>query len=604
MKYRTDMVNFSELQEKATVNKFQRRLVWSEKEKIAFIETLKKGYPFGSILIYKYPNDNREEKFSIIDGLQRYTTMEDFNENPHKYIRDIDKFIDDINNRIVDDGISANTKNNYKKHISDAVNKLFEKYEVKERKYNTLYNILSNDSLIRENIVPYKEFIYEQQDKILNHVDEYLNVNDIKIPCIEFTGDETELANVFQNLNRGGKKLSKYQVFSAQWSNYTSQLSKDKYNNKILEIVINRYTELTENRNVDIHDFDESEMRTKREINLSEFCYALGILIIEKMNVFWSKNSSNLEDIANEIGYSSLGIILSVSNNKLHAIPSRRNFFSDPYKIEVLVSSALSIFENINNHFKKYLRVPGAAEKYEAKVASNFQVLSYFAALWVTKYNYDEESGIVTEKQGYKKKFDENLKNFLLYFIHDLVIYRWSGTGDKKLNDIYINNNERYLYPIELEDLEIEIMNWNEEQLNKSSIRHDNIAKTLYIIYLSFYINNHNENSYDYEHIFPKARFDKYYKDFRIPLGSLGNIMLLEKGINRSKKDNHILGNLVNISELKKDFIEIHEYPNTNVLSSLSDDLREKDLEKVKKEIENRSKKVITNLKENLSKSF
>ncbi|WP_142295435.1 DUF262 domain-containing protein, partial [Staphylococcus aureus] len=45
--------------------------------------TLKDGFPFGSILLYEYENDN---KYSLIDGLQRYSTMVDFMENPTNYI--------------------------------------------------------------------------------------------------------------------------------------------------------------------------------------------------------------------------------------------------------------------------------------------------------------------------------------------------------------------------------------------------------------------------------------------------------------------------------------------------------------------------------------
>lgn len=75
MKYKTERMSFKELEDSVELPNFQRRLVWSQKEKKAIIETLHKGYPFGAILIYKYSD---REKLSLIDGLQRYTTMKDF----------------------------------------------------------------------------------------------------------------------------------------------------------------------------------------------------------------------------------------------------------------------------------------------------------------------------------------------------------------------------------------------------------------------------------------------------------------------------------------------------------------------------------------------
>lgn len=215
MKYKIDMLSFNILQEKATVNKFQRRLVWSKEEKNEFIETLKQGFPFGSILIYKYKD---QDKFSIIDGLQRYSTIEDFNQNPHKYVKTMETFVDEIYKNIFQTEVTDITENNYKNHIRASINELFETQQ--EDYYAGLFDIMKNNMLLKEYVESKSDFIYNTQHKIKEEVKNYLNIDYIQIPCIEFIGNETELADVFQNLNRGGKKLSKYQVFSAQWSNY------------------------------------------------------------------------------------------------------------------------------------------------------------------------------------------------------------------------------------------------------------------------------------------------------------------------------------------------------------------------------------------------
>lgn len=595
MKYKIEMMRFNDLKEKAIVNNFQRRLVWSNREKIEFIDTLKHGYPFGSILIYKYKD---LDKFSIIDGLQRFSTIEDFNEKPHNYITDLEDFVTAIAERIIKDDMPKPTYINYKKHIEKGIYELF---ETSERSYNTLYLKLLESHLLKGYVESESEFLYEQQDKIVKHVNEYLDVNEIQIPCIEFTGDETELATVFQNLNRGGKKLSKYQVFSAQWSKYETKLNKDKYNIDILNIIIDRYVSLKDSRSVDILEFDEMTMRKERTINLSEFAYGLGRLIIDKMEVFWPASKSSNEDLANEIGYSTLGIVLSVSNNKLHDIPEHQEFFKDPLKIENMIEKIISEYVRVNTYFKRYLTIPGSnKERFESGAATNFQILSFFAALWVEKYTYDDSTGKVSENQGFRKSYDLILENLIHYFVYDIVTRRWTGTGDKKLNEIYIDKIIRYKRPLDEQELEDRILSWNDEILERGSIQFSSITKILYVIYISYHGSFHSRPSYDYEHIFPKAKFNQYYKSEVIPLGSLGNIMLLDNETNRSKQDNHILGNRQNISSLSSKFIEIHEYPNTNVLNTLNEDLRSDDFIKVKNEIRIRSKRIITSLVSNL----
>lgn len=51
------------------IPQFQRSWVWSDRQKEDFINAVKEGRPFGSILVYK-----SMEKYELIDGLQRFTT--------------------------------------------------------------------------------------------------------------------------------------------------------------------------------------------------------------------------------------------------------------------------------------------------------------------------------------------------------------------------------------------------------------------------------------------------------------------------------------------------------------------------------------------------
>ena len=44
---------------KITIPKFQRTLVWNKKQQKAFIDSIKKGFPVGALLLYKTREDTK-----------------------------------------------------------------------------------------------------------------------------------------------------------------------------------------------------------------------------------------------------------------------------------------------------------------------------------------------------------------------------------------------------------------------------------------------------------------------------------------------------------------------------------------------------------------
>ncbi|MFA0795007.1 DUF262 domain-containing protein, partial [Staphylococcus aureus] len=115
-----------------------------------------------------------------------------------------------------------------------------------------------------------RDEITQIQSDVITYFNNQLDISNVKIPCIFFEGEETELAEVFQRLNSGGKKLSKYQVFAAHWDRYEVELGDLKYSDEILKNVIERYEKLNNDRGILIENFDPKEMETSRVINLSE----------------------------------------------------------------------------------------------------------------------------------------------------------------------------------------------------------------------------------------------------------------------------------------------------------------------------------------------
>ncbi|MGV3085277.1 DUF262 domain-containing protein [Enterococcus dispar] len=532
-KYKIETKSFSDLDKTLILPSFQRKLVWSKTEKKNFIETLHRGHPFGSILVYQYPN---ETKVSLIDGLQRFTTIRDYRDNPHEYIPTTD-FIQELLDVITSQDLPLSTKKHHRKIIENTLSRFIVNRDEKEIDSLLLYNFLKSD-FETENI-NFDDKVIEIlkiQDKIINEVDGYLNIYEIDIPTIVFTGSDTELATVFENLNRGGKKLSKYQVFAAQWYKYSVELSDKNYARMLLEKTIGWYEALVEERGIEIENFDPKDMKENAEINIAELCFAFGKMILETVPVFWNLKN---DDLANEIGYSTMAIMLKIRNKDLSTIISEENrrLFDDPEMLEALLHSSLEIYKDINKLFQKYLHVPGDQNNFQYSIGSNFQILSFFAAFWQKRYSLDKKCRKLQTNSRSKKESRVIRKNLIKWYIYDILEGNWSGSGDSKLDQIAIENNNKYLKTVSADMLNDSMQKWYEEQLQKRSINFEPVAKMLYTIYASFNSNLYESEKFDLEHVIPKKLINKIPNSYTISGGTLGNLMFLNSSINRGKKE-------------------------------------------------------------------
>lgn len=598
--YTSENNTFSQLENKLIVPRYQRSLVWSTNDKKQFIETLHNGFPFGSILIYKYEN---EKQYSLIDGLQRYSTIKDFKKNPEKYI-DFDEFRDRIYHLIIKNEVSETTKNNFKRKISKAINDYIELVANERRNLTILISNIVKEMDIDEQVINEVWIdIYDIHENMMEFIDNYINVEQILIPTVVFNGDMSSLATVFQNLNKTGKKLSKYQVFAASWSKLVIKLSSDELNTKLLDQTIERYNSLIEVRELEIEDYSESELRQSREINLSELCYAIGKLILNKMEVFWDSDN---DDLANQIGHSTLAIVLNVSNKKIANLSSHYKTIDDSHFLENMVKKILEIFEEINTYFSRYFKVPGTSkqEYYGGSVASDLQVLSIFGSLWNVKYGPITNNQHLQNLPRYGINYNKIKTNLIKHFIVDSVTSKWVGTGDTKLDEIIIEGNVPYIFDIPRDTMNNLLFHWHNELLKKKSERFEPKSRMLYTVLMSYYHNDFNSSKYDKEHVISKNTFSSI-KNYSIPGGSIGNLMYLDVANNRSKGKLSLYDALKEGQQLSEIYTSKQSYPTKEAFERINSELQVKNpnYEVIVDVIKTRGQHILNDLMNKLYKS-
>ncbi|MGT0298594.1 hypothetical protein ACV566_01925 [Staphylococcus aureus] len=108
--------------------------------------------------------------------------------------------------------------------------------------------------------------------------------------------------------------------------------------------------------------------------------------------------------------------------------------------------------------------------------------------------------------------------------------------------DIYISEqNNRYLKPLAKEVFRNELLRWNEENINKTSINIQTDEKMI----ITFIANKFRSLSCwnaDYEHIFTNL-YKLHKGNAIIPAGSLGNIMFLTLVLIEEKKKISLFSN-------------------------------------------------------------
>lgn len=90
---------------------YQRGIVWSDEQRLNLVDTIKRGLPFGSLLLYK-----NGEKYQIIDGLQRSTAVVGFVENPAQFFNE-----DDLDDNAIDHIVKIIGANGSQNDIADKV---------------------------------------------------------------------------------------------------------------------------------------------------------------------------------------------------------------------------------------------------------------------------------------------------------------------------------------------------------------------------------------------------------------------------------------------------------------------------------------------------
>lgn len=522
---------------KIEVPMFQRNLVWSEEQKKTFIDSVKKGFPIGTLLFYKVKD---KDTYSLIDGLQRSTTIKDFMKSPTSYFETQD----------VDD------------EVIETLYKLFERNTDKREFYETMR--MEIQEYVRQNDLSSSNLSYDLAKML---VERYAKKEDLKTldktvnavtPCIEefsklyeeiaqspipvmiFSGDESDLPTVFERINNQGTLLGKYQIYAASWAvkNYTVVIE----NEEVLNHIIAKYDDFV-SEGFELSGYDRNAMLDTRQVSLFEYALGFGKYISDKYDKLFVKNKSLLE--INQIGFELLNACFGCHNKQIKDLHEKLNTV-DINLLEKRLDEIIQLIDGILAPFIGFkANSRGNIPIYHAQ----YQIVSIIACTFREKYNINN---LDKEKIDWKQKYALLKMNIPQHYVFDIIARVWS---DGSLGKLYSTlNDNKYLRPIEKSLWETKLEDWLNNTLTRREKTNVASPKPVEKLFLNcIFVNTITAREqlspdvkFDIEHLATKEILKKVIKKHSwegMPISSIANICYLPEYDNRAKKGKTIYQN-------------------------------------------------------------
>lgn len=521
---------------KIEVPTFQRNIVWSKSQRETFIDSVKKGFPVGTLLFYK---KRERDTYTLIDGLQRSSTILDFIKNPTHYFS-----ADDISDGVLEDLYvefkSKTKKKDFKESVSASVKMFMEQQKDLNdvmMPLNLADLLIDNYSSVDKDTTLTRTIMQKLAPTITGFRDLYNDIAESVMPILVFTGDESYLPTVFERINNQGTQLSKYQIYAASWA--VNGYHVHVVNDDIIKHIVAKYDAFTDAGYV-LQDYDREEMLQTKDVNIFEYVLGFGKYISEKYYTLFVADKS-AQDI-NQVGFELLNACFGCHDKDIKYLDKKINSLTDLTLFQACIEEAIVW---VANALKPIIEFKCNRRDTIVYYHSHFQIVSMIASVFREKYDIEDLSH---EKANWIQNERILKKNIPQYYVYDILTRVWTDSGQGKIYSIL--NDNKYLIKIDKELWETKLDDWLNTMLTYKEKTHVPNPKALDKLFLScIYMtlfsswDQLSADKFDIEHLAPKNLLKKLIKkhDWEgLPISCIGNLCLLPEYDNRLKKDNTI----------------------------------------------------------------
>ena len=492
-----------------TIPPFQRRLVWNQQTRKALIDSIRNGYPFGSILLYEDVKRGQEagdgrHHFSLIDGLQRTQALKDYVERQNGYFTraDLDDdFVDTIAKHL------GKETDEHRDRIRSAIVEW-----VKGRRNFDAASGWSDSNLTKSLIekvlrypadsllLPKMFFEFSSNDDFNRALGDFLDktrsqvnfILDAKIPVLRFAGDASKLPDIFELINTHGTQLSKYEVFAARWIDERNPIS----NHRIIEAIWKKYDALAdEGFALDVvEDAPDPAKRLTQEYSLFDFLFGFGQLLADDYPRLFTAPK---DDRPSSAGFN---LVTACVNLKIQDMDKLAQHIQgiDLDKLEQCIVESVKFVDRIMRP------VLGPVRKYKAQPIfhSEMMIVAFIATVFQARYTING----LQENDTWPRDRKLLKRNLLMFYLSEILHDDWRGSGDSKVNDRLRDFRYLHLKPPSEERWRQILDDWYADHLIERSDRKQYILdkRTEYLLLRYIFADQLGPNAkYHVEHVIP-----------------------------------------------------------------------------------------------------
>lgn len=505
---------------------FQRGASWGEDQEKAFIDSVIKGFPVGTMLFYKRIEENKEI-YILVDGLQRGNTIKKYMTNPYKLYLE-GGIPDEVCEKILGH-IGVSPEKEYLSKIYECITNYIKTTDLSK---NPQYYELAKDisDLFNGGVEPISDIIktvetfFEEKKVLLNEIAR------TDIPVVVYEGDEDNLPEIFNRINSQGTALDKYEIYAAAWPVKKKFQIKNK---DIIEYVIKKYETLL-SCGYRIDGYDKTTLRESNKVNAFEYLFGLSKYLVNTYDIL-AFDTKQEDDEVNSIAFELVNACLKESNKV-------KILYKDIYNldIDIFEDALISSIEFVSKVISIIIGFKGNKRVGQKIFHSKFQILSMISTTF--KEMFDSNLCINSDWNSKKEILSRNLVH---YYIYDIITNYWSEGGTSKIHKASKPNR----YMMNLSDSA-----WNialDSYFGKSMLRCEakqvpNPRSADYVLLNCIYLKTFTAmdqlsiKNFDVEHIVPKKQIKQLIENSNgegLPISCIANLCYLPEYVNRSKKD-------------------------------------------------------------------
>lgn len=530
---------------------FQRGLVWSDSKKRELIRSIFKGYPIGALLVYKVPKaSGSRTTIQVIDGLQRSTALLDYVSQPLLVAPVADELIP----KETYISIAAMISSDQKVIAPDAVKKVIGSWAEATK------SLGASNGFTAQRIIRAIEVDLELKldDVVSDELEEFLNselidalsktfqtINDYQVPVIYYTGEESELPEIFERLN-SGTPLTKYDKFGATWSSHKA-ITK---NRSIREAVKNRYGVYID-KGWEVSNFDASQDLGEDDLNLFEYLVGLGKVLADSYPALFPSVDATSD--APSTAFALCTVAHGLRLSEMAQLPQKLGSPAKTVNLTKFETALLDACSLVNGQLNPILSLKlnsrNAADRFLPH--SDLQVMSLVLRVLLEKYNDKDWLPL-----SGKTQISELVSGLLSHYTFDILSENWRGSGDSTLFERVWETGAgktptRSSFYVQ-KPLDTEMTTcldaFHTSDLRKKQSDRSNISMKSKLLLRLLYTDviTHRDNAtvqFDIEHLHPVKALGDFIarnKSDGLPISCLGNLAILSQTDNVIKGKNYV----------------------------------------------------------------